>query len=220
MRFAAQTGGFQDAALGGLVKLRARDVLAVIGRFTSRDPIGFWGGINLFGYVRNGPVGRMDPAGFLADEPCGSPSFPERAATVGVPVAPPVINRPPTWPVRPIRPIPPTPKPPPGIVPAPGCNPAPNVTAPRPGGPTSRFCLDCTGSLQACLDCTSYLQSYECSLATVLYNICFNRNISCPVGPAAICLGYWYDLNLAIEQLVADVVRQCKADFGGGPPAS
>ena len=33
------------------------------GRFISRDPIGYAGGLNLFGYVGNDPVGAVDPTG-------------------------------------------------------------------------------------------------------------------------------------------------------------
>jgi uncharacterized protein RhaS with RHS repeats len=50
------------------VRFGARDYDARVGRWTSRDPIGFSGGrANLFAYASNDPVGIIDPTG-LADE--------------------------------------------------------------------------------------------------------------------------------------------------------
>lgn len=34
-------------------------------RYVSRDPIGMQGGLNVYSYVRNAPVMRADPLGFL-----------------------------------------------------------------------------------------------------------------------------------------------------------
>jgi len=34
-----------------------------VGRFTQRDPIGYSGGLNLYGYVGNNPVAYVDPSG-------------------------------------------------------------------------------------------------------------------------------------------------------------
>ncbi len=36
-----------------------------IGRFIQRDPIGIWGGINLYGYCAADPLARIDPAGLF-----------------------------------------------------------------------------------------------------------------------------------------------------------
>jgi RHS repeat-associated protein len=48
----------------GLYFYRARYYDAEIGRFLSKDPIGFAGGMNLFAYVGNSPVNWIDPLGF------------------------------------------------------------------------------------------------------------------------------------------------------------
>ncbi|MBI4859670.1 MAG: RHS repeat-associated core domain-containing protein, partial [Candidatus Riflebacteria bacterium] len=42
------------------------------GRLLSRDPIGFAGGINLYGYVESSPVGRRDPLGLQYRQPTPS----------------------------------------------------------------------------------------------------------------------------------------------------
>ncbi len=47
----------------GLYYYRARYYDPVEGRFISKDPIGYTGGINVFAYVQNNPVNRTDPAG-------------------------------------------------------------------------------------------------------------------------------------------------------------
>ena len=44
------------------------------GRFVTRDPIGYKGGINLYGFVGNNPVNRSDPSGFDPDDPTGLPA--------------------------------------------------------------------------------------------------------------------------------------------------
>ena len=47
----------------GLMYYRARVYDAPQGRFVSEDPIGFRGGINLYAYVRNNSLNRIDPKG-------------------------------------------------------------------------------------------------------------------------------------------------------------
>jgi RHS repeat-associated protein len=47
----------------GLYQYRHRYYAAELGRFVSRDPIGYWGGINLYRYVRDNPLRRTDPSG-------------------------------------------------------------------------------------------------------------------------------------------------------------
>jgi uncharacterized protein RhaS with RHS repeats len=47
----------------GLYYYRARYHDPVEGRFISKDPIGFEGGINLYAYVQNNPINWIDPDG-------------------------------------------------------------------------------------------------------------------------------------------------------------
>lgn len=50
-------------AEAGLYYYRARYYDPKTGRFISKDPIGFAGGINLYAYVGNNPINRIDPFG-------------------------------------------------------------------------------------------------------------------------------------------------------------
>ena len=43
--------------------LGARYYLPLLGRFLTPDPIGHEGGLNLYAYCENNPVGRVDPEG-------------------------------------------------------------------------------------------------------------------------------------------------------------
>jgi RHS repeat-associated protein len=59
-------GGLWDADVG-LVRFGARDYSAVEGRWTTKDPIGSSGGVNVYEYAAGDPVGLVDPAGL---SPC------------------------------------------------------------------------------------------------------------------------------------------------------
>lgn len=68
----------------GLDYLKARYYDPGVGRFASRDRLGYRGGLNLYGYVHNNPVVTVDPSGNFAwwvacVIPCG--------ACVGIPLA-------------------------------------------------------------------------------------------------------------------------------------
>lgn len=52
----------------GLFFMRNRYYDATAGRFLQKDPIGILGGINLYAYVMNNPVERIDPWGWVGDE--------------------------------------------------------------------------------------------------------------------------------------------------------
>jgi RHS repeat-associated protein len=55
-------GGLYDLDTG-LVRFGARDYDASVGRWTSKDPIRFGGGMNLYGYVLSDPIDGIDPFG-------------------------------------------------------------------------------------------------------------------------------------------------------------
>ena len=64
--FGGQFGYYQDtASVGqtGLYLLGHRYYNAFTGRFVTRDPIGYGGGINLYGLAGNNPVNEIDPDG-------------------------------------------------------------------------------------------------------------------------------------------------------------
>ena len=51
-----------------LLHVGARWYQPEIGRFVQRDPIGIWGGPNVYVYVGNNPLGNVDPSGLLWGE--------------------------------------------------------------------------------------------------------------------------------------------------------
>lgn len=58
-------GGLTDADTG-LVAFGARSYDPGLGRFTTRDPVGFAGGLNHYAYVGGDPVNLIDPSGLSA----------------------------------------------------------------------------------------------------------------------------------------------------------
>ena len=57
-----------------LYYVRNRTYNPVVGRWLQRDPIGYSGGINLYGYVESSPVGLVDASGFWAVKRKGKPT--------------------------------------------------------------------------------------------------------------------------------------------------
>ena len=52
-------GGIYDADTG-LVRFGARDYDPMVGRWTSKDPSGFWGGVNVYQYAYSDPINFLD----------------------------------------------------------------------------------------------------------------------------------------------------------------
>jgi len=61
--FGGQHGYYKDGATG-LYLLTHRYYDAGAGRFINRDPIGYGGGMNLYGYADGNPVNESDPSGY------------------------------------------------------------------------------------------------------------------------------------------------------------
>jgi len=70
-----QWGYYQDGE-DGLALLGHRFYDKSTGRFLTRDPIDYKGGINLYAYCDNNPVNNVDPSGFGGRSSCGGPYHP------------------------------------------------------------------------------------------------------------------------------------------------
>ncbi len=68
MGFQGEWGAYTDTETG-LVLMGHRYYDAGTGRFLTRDPIGYNGGINLYGFTGNNPVNESDPSGLILDPP-------------------------------------------------------------------------------------------------------------------------------------------------------
>jgi len=67
--YVSYTGREAERALG-LYFYRSRFYDPLVGRFVTRDPIGFYGGdINLYRYVGNNPANFIDPFGWVDIKP-------------------------------------------------------------------------------------------------------------------------------------------------------
>jgi RHS repeat-associated protein len=65
--YKGQNGYYTDPETG-LICLPCRYYCPVTGRFLTRDPIGYDGGINLYGYCRGNPVDDADPLGLQEED--------------------------------------------------------------------------------------------------------------------------------------------------------
>jgi RHS repeat-associated protein len=73
----------------GLYYYRARYYDPMEGRFITKDPIGFIGGINLYIYVQNNPVNIIDPLGLQGFDPGQNPPTPPGDRDTRTPWLPP-----------------------------------------------------------------------------------------------------------------------------------
>jgi RHS repeat-associated protein len=64
--YGAQAGYYTDSETG-LVLCTHRFYDPSTGRWLTRDPISYRGGVNLYGYVGNDPGNRVDPSGFASE---------------------------------------------------------------------------------------------------------------------------------------------------------
>lgn len=64
--YVGKYGVFDDG--NGLFYMRARYYDPDVGRFVTKDPIGFEGGINQYAYADNNPINRFDISGFVQIE--------------------------------------------------------------------------------------------------------------------------------------------------------
>jgi len=70
--FGGQAGYYTDLETG-LMLCTHRFYDPNVGRFLTRDLLGYDGGINLYGYTQNNPVNRSDPSGLDGSTDCSGP---------------------------------------------------------------------------------------------------------------------------------------------------
>jgi RHS repeat-associated protein len=70
--------GYESDGHAGLQQLGARLYDPTVGRFISPDPIGFAGGLNLYGYCFGNPAGLVDPSGLDPDDDYENGPIPSR----------------------------------------------------------------------------------------------------------------------------------------------
>jgi RHS repeat-associated protein len=62
--FGAQWGDYTDPETG-LVLMTHRYYDPAVGRFLTRDPVSYTGGVNVYDFVKNNPVNQFDPLGLM-----------------------------------------------------------------------------------------------------------------------------------------------------------
>ncbi len=77
-------GGLYDADTG-LTRFGARDYDAQTGRWTTKDPVRFGGGLNLYGYVMSDPVNLVDPSGLTTIQVNFQAPSTDRSVVLGQP---------------------------------------------------------------------------------------------------------------------------------------
>lgn len=90
-RYAGKSGVVDDK--NGLYYMRARYYDPEVGRFITKDPIGFDGGVNLYGYVENNPTNYIDPQGLSMSDSFGKLVWKVIVEAIVKPIVKPVIKK-------------------------------------------------------------------------------------------------------------------------------